>query len=73
MSATADPARCPLCGEGNACGAVAGEPACWCYGVKISAGALNRVPKEAVGVACVCRRCAEKRAQPPSGSSTGIS
>jgi hypothetical protein len=71
MNARVDPTRCPLCGEGNACGAAAGEPACWCYGVKISAGALNRVPKEAVGVACVCRRCAEAGELAPPKRSAG--
>jgi hypothetical protein len=73
MDAPVDPARCPLCGEGNACGAAAGEPTCWCYGAAIPAEVLGRIPPPAAGVACVCRRCAEQREQPPSGSSTGNS
>jgi len=63
MNPSLDPARCPLCGESNACGAVVGEATCWCYRATIPLEVLDRVPPSAKGAACVCRRCAEKCAQ----------
>jgi len=30
---------------------------CWCFDVTIRSEALERVPTEAQGVACVCARC----------------
>src|SRR6185295_7497090 len=54
-----DPKRCPLCGEGNACGMAAGQQGdCWCKSVKIPAEVLERVPAAARDRACVCERCA---------------
>jgi len=59
MSATPDPSRCPLCGETNACGMVAGDVSpCWCKSVKIPAPVLERVPAVARDKACICERCA---------------
>ena len=57
MSAV-DEKRCPLCGEGNACGMAAGKGTCWCKALKIPAEVLERVPAEARDTACVCERCA---------------
>lgn len=59
-----DPSRCPLCGQGNGCGMVAGSSECWCFSAEIPADVLNRVPAEARGGACVCRNCASKHADP---------
>jgi len=55
-----DPARCPLCGAGNACAMTADPDAkhCWCFDAVMSTEALARVPPEAMGVACICARCA---------------
>jgi hypothetical protein len=50
--------RCPLCGEPNDCGLAAGKTDCWCFAVKISPEALVRLPEEARGKVCVCRKCA---------------
>lgn len=55
---TIDPARCPLCGEPNDCQIAAGRTKCWCFESAVPADVLARVPLEAQGVACVCRRCA---------------
>ncbi|MCZ2498957.1 hypothetical protein GN316_19535 [Xylophilus sp. Kf1] len=59
-----DAGCCPLCGDGNACGQVDGEPAmdgtdlaCWCRDVRVSPAILDRIPPAARGRACVCRRC----------------
>jgi len=55
------PSVCPLCGEGNACGMVAGTPeSCWCMGVAISDDVLKMIPAEAKNKACVCAKCAAK-------------
>jgi hypothetical protein len=55
-----DPARCPLCGQSNQCGAQAGQDSCWCFDLTIPASVLAAVPPEARGAACVCRACASK-------------
>jgi hypothetical protein len=55
---TIDPARCPLCGEANHCQTAAGHPTCWCFEQPVAAHVLARIPLEAQGVACVCKRCA---------------
>jgi hypothetical protein len=59
VSETPDPARCPLCGEGNACTMAAGRPdeRCWCSDVAVSRTALALVPEAARNIACVCRKC----------------
>ncbi len=49
--------RCPLCGGPNDCGMAAGKSECWCFEVKIAPEALERVPEEAKGRVCVCRKC----------------
>ena len=51
------PDRCPICGGPNDCGMAAGKSECWCASVKISAGALEKVPEGAKGKVCVCRKC----------------
>ncbi|WP_437927803.1 cysteine-rich CWC family protein [Sorangium sp. So ce291] len=60
----ADPSRCPLCGEANACGMAEGASTCWCFETSIPAEVLERVPEAARGVACVCRACATRRRDP---------
>lgn len=55
-----DPSKCPLCGAGNACGAVAAgrpDPSCWCVGERFSAALLARVPEAARMRACICPAC----------------
>lgn len=64
MAAAVDPSRCPLCGAKNDCGMVRGEPKCWCDSVTIPREAIDRMPMEAQGVACVCRACAAGRRSP---------
>lgn len=59
-----DPARCPLCGVANGCamaGRTEGEPLptnCWCMGAKVDAQALQAIPAQGKGRACICPRCA---------------
>lgn len=53
--------RCPLCGGPNRCApAAAGDFAveCWCTRVAISQEALDRVPEQWRGKACLCPACA---------------
>ena len=57
MTAPVDPERCPLCGEANDCQVAAGRTRCWCFETRVPPELLARVPPEAQGVACVCRRC----------------
>jgi hypothetical protein len=52
--------RCPVCGEPNECAPAACgrfDAGCWCAGVKAHPEALQRVPPERIGIACLCRRC----------------
>jgi hypothetical protein len=59
-----DAARCPLCGGPNACelaaAAAEARPAgrCWCADERIAPELLARIPAQARGRQCVCRRCA---------------
>lgn len=62
-----DPTRCPLCGAPNHCaladppGATTGPESCsdcWCARPTFDATPLQRVPKAAVGKACICPTCA---------------
>jgi hypothetical protein len=52
-----DPARCPLCGEANACGMAAGREECWCFSATLAPEALARIPERARGAACICAKC----------------
>jgi hypothetical protein len=62
-----DPARCPVCGNANACAMeverATGEPQppCWCTQVDFSGDWLARVPQEAQRVACICAACAARQ------------
>jgi len=60
-SPNVDPARCPLCSGANQCAMAANPDAthCWCFDVTIATEALERVPVEARGVACICLDCAK--------------
>ncbi|WP_284409431.1 cysteine-rich CWC family protein [Acidovorax sp. SUPP3334] len=59
-SFAADPSRCPLCGQRNACAITAGAPAadCWCMAAPVSPEALARLAPAQRGVACLCPACA---------------
>jgi hypothetical protein len=60
---TPDPARCPLCGGPNGCGALQPAPAdgtrqpCWCAQADIPPALLARIPPQARRRACVCAAC----------------
>ena len=59
-----DPRRCPLCGDGNACGMAEGAETCWCFDTTVPDEVIDRVPAEARDVACVCRACASGQRGP---------
>ena len=59
-----EPCRCPLCGQPNDCGIVAGAATCWCCETAIPAEVLEKIPPEARGIACVCKTCATGRRSP---------
>jgi len=67
-------ARCALCGEPNECGVAAGQSTCWCWSADVPASALDRVPEELRGKACICEKCAQAAQredgteQPPAGA-----
>ena len=57
---------CPLCGQPNACAAVACgrfDVDCWCRSLSFSRELLARVPAAQAGRACICRACAEAAAR----------
>jgi hypothetical protein len=66
-----DPARCPLCGQANACAMEAErltgrvQPPCWCLSASFATGVLERIPDMARGAACICERCAAASSAPP--------
>lgn len=54
-------AVCPLCGGANRCAPAASgtlDVPCWCTRATVSREALERVPAEWRGKACLCPRCA---------------
>lgn len=55
-----EPERCPVCGQINDCAIEAGLPGeeCWCFQTSVSATALERIPEDLRGKACLCPRCA---------------
>lgn len=66
---TANPSdiRCPLCGARNECAmaqtAGSTDVACWCTQVEIDRKALARIPRDRIGQACLCPRCASGLAE----------
>jgi hypothetical protein len=54
-----DPGACPICQGDNACGLAAGRSHCWCFSAPLAPEVRQRVPAEAVDLACVCRACLE--------------
>lgn len=61
MSASLNPSHCPLCGQPNQCAVAAGLPAesCWCMQTQIAPQALERLPAEQRGQACICPTCGQ--------------
>lgn len=63
-AAPLDAARCPLCSGPNGCALEAeradGQPQgpCWCTRARFGAALMARIPKAALGRACVCVACA---------------
>lgn len=52
-----DPARCPLCGNDNDCGVVAGK-VCWCERAYIPEDVRKALPEHLRGKVCICKACA---------------
>ncbi|OYV30327.1 MAG: hypothetical protein B7Z79_07350 [Thiomonas sp. 20-64-9] len=63
-----DPARCPLCGQPNACVRAAGDEsaACWCVSARFAPQTLARIPPACIGLACICPQCAGAEPAQPS-------
>ena len=57
---------CPLCGEPNDCGRVAGLERCWCMTERIPPSTLEQVPTDTRNRVCICRACATKALSPTS-------
>ena len=57
---TFEPHLCPLCGKPNECALADGRApeSCWCFTAQVTPRALERIPEEARGVACLCQACA---------------
>lgn len=64
MAADFPPDRCPLCGDSNACGNLAGQSECWCTDTHVPRAAIEALPEGADRVACICERCALAYARP---------
>ena len=64
MNSRLDPSLCPLCGQDNMCGAVAGKVTCWCFTHPLPDVVRERIPPEARDEACVCRWCASGQVHP---------
>jgi len=62
MISEVDPAKCPLCGEPNACARVLchNQCECWCARQSFPRELLDRVPAEAKDRACICAACLRK-------------
>ena len=58
-------AVCPLCGDANDCGRVAGERSCWCFSEHIRAEVLAELVNAGRDGACLCRACALEGARSP--------
>lgn len=60
-----DPTRCPICGGSNGCAMERerqtghAQPPCWCTRVHFRPEALDSLPLDARGLACICARCAQ--------------
>ncbi|HML81082.1 MAG TPA: cysteine-rich CWC family protein [Thiomonas arsenitoxydans] len=63
-----DPARCPLCGQPNACMRAAGDESatCWCVSVRFAPQTLARIPPACIDLACICPQCADAEPAQPS-------
>ena len=60
MSASFNPAECPLCGGPNQCLLCTLEThkgPCWCATMEIPAALLARVPESLRNRACICQKC----------------
>ncbi len=57
---------CPLCGEDNRCGNVAGLPQgeCWCNKFEFPGEIFKAIPEEKLNKACICKECVEKAGRP---------
>ncbi len=73
MEPTADPTRCPICGQPNRCAmevereSGVKQDACWCTGVAFGADLLAQVPAAAQRQACICPACAARQVSPAAG------
>ena len=62
-----DPKLCPLCGGNNHCANEEGTGVpCWCLTASIPKEAIEQVPEQMKGLACICQGCVKslKEAHP---------
>jgi hypothetical protein len=61
---------CPLCGGPNGCAAAASgslKVSCWCSELILPPSALEDIPPDLRGKACICRDCALAAGARPKG------
>ncbi|WP_152446281.1 cysteine-rich CWC family protein [Bacillus sp. THAF10] len=61
-----DKHRCPICNNHNQCKVDEDVKTCWCMSLKMDPKVLQQVPKEFIGVQCICEKCFKTREFPPS-------
>lgn len=60
--AEVNPGNCPICGNDNRCGNIAGKAhgACWCSKAFFPEEIFALVPPDQRRKACICQSCLEK-------------
>ncbi|MBE6049007.1 MAG: hypothetical protein E7213_11535 [Clostridium sp.] len=50
---------CPICGKPNNCAFEKGKihEGCWCEKISVPKELMQKVPKEFIGKACICKDC----------------
>ena len=57
MSIHKDEITCPICGKPNNC---THSKECWCHTTNVSKKAIDMVPENKRGRACICKDCVDK-------------
>lgn len=51
--------QCPLCQKYNHCASVSKQP-CWCMTEHFPKGIFEKLSREQIKKACICKKCLEK-------------